>query len=107
MFLVGSDNFSATRDGISTHATSTAAAVAIHGRIKMRPNGSLFNITAADQAKSLCSAFQRLRRIADLRRRMSSICFIESVEADFECNVVMKRSMTLLVQIPVDGLNDA
>jgi hypothetical protein len=90
----------------SRHSTTpTAAAVAIHGRIKMRPNGSLFNITAADQAKSLCTALQRLRRIADLPRPMSSICLIESVEAAFEYNVVMKRSVTLLVQIPVDELN--
>jgi hypothetical protein len=58
------------------------AVVAIHGRIKMRPNSSLFKITGDDQAKSLCTAFQRLRRIADLRRRMTSICFIESVAID-------------------------
>jgi hypothetical protein len=37
---------------------------------------------------------------------MSSICLIESVEAGFECNAVMKRSIVLrLVQIPVDALN--
>jgi microcystin-dependent protein len=33
----------------------------------MRSTRSLCNITATDQAKSLCTAFQRLRRIADLQ----------------------------------------